>query len=95
LNVLKTNWATLGPKVANKLTVYVGDMDSYFLNDAVENLHTFLAAADNPKWTGEVIFQRRAPHCFGPKAQELMDKMSKQLDTYAPAGADKTSWRYR
>ena len=28
LNVLKTNWSTLGPRVANKINVYVGDMDS-------------------------------------------------------------------
>ena len=33
-HVLETNWATLGPKVAHKLNVYVGDMDSYYLNDA-------------------------------------------------------------
>ena len=33
-HILETNWATLGPKVANKLNVYVGDMDSYYLNDA-------------------------------------------------------------
>ena len=66
LNVLKTNWSTLGPKVAHKINVYVGDMDSYYLNDAVENLNDFLSKADNPKWTGEIVFQRRAPHCFAP-----------------------------
>lgn len=95
LEVLKTNWATLGPKVGHKLNVYVGDMDSYYLNDAVENLHAFLLKAENPKWTGEVMFQRRAPHCWGPRAPELLEKMSKQVDKYAPAGTDKTSWRYR
>ena len=26
---------------------------------------------------------------------ELLDKMTKQIEKYAPAGADKTSWRYR
>ena len=36
LHILQTNWATLGPKIANKLHVYVGDMDSYYLNNAVE-----------------------------------------------------------
>ena len=49
LNVLKTNWSTLGPRVANKINVYVGDMDSYYLNNAVENLNDFLSKADNPK----------------------------------------------
>jgi putative esterase len=95
LDVLKTNWATLGPKVGHKLNVYVGDMDSYYLNDAVENLYAFLQKAENPKWTGEVVFQRRAPHCWGPRAPELLEKMTKQVEKYAPAGADKTGWRYK
>ena len=29
LEVVKTNWATLGPKIGHKLNMYVGDMDSY------------------------------------------------------------------
>ena len=95
LEVLKTNWATLGPNVAHKLNAYMGDMDSYYLNDALENLHAFLQKAENPKWTGEIVFQRRAPHCWGPRAPELLDKMTKQIEKYAPAGADLKSWRYR
>ncbi len=95
LDVLKTNWATLGPRLANKLNVYVGDMDSYYLNDAVENLNAFLSKADNPKWTGEILFQRRAPHCWGLRAPELMERIAKQIEKYAPQGADTKSWRYK
>jgi hypothetical protein len=80
LNVLKTNWPTLGPRVAGKLNVYVGDMDSYYLNDAIENLHTFLSQADNPKWTGEILTERRAPHCWGPSPKELLEKMAAQIE---------------
>lgn len=94
LDVLRTNWATLGPKVAHKINVYVGDMDSYYLNDAVENLNDFLTRADNPKWTGEIVFRRRAPHCFAPSAPELLQKMAGQIGKYAPAGADLESWKY-
>jgi hypothetical protein len=93
--ILRTNWATLGPKVAGKLHVYVGDMDSYYLNDAVENLNEFLRKADNPKFTGEVVFQRRAPHCWGPHGAELMQKMTAQIEKVAPPAADLKSWRYR
>jgi hypothetical protein len=93
--ILETNWATLGPKVANKLNVYVGDMDSYYLNDAVEKLNEFLSKADNPKFSGEVVFQRRAPHCWGPRGAELMTKMIKHIEKSAPAGADLKSWRYQ
>ena len=92
--ILETNWTTLGPKLAHKLNVYVGDMDSYYLNDAVEKLNDFLSKADNPKFTGEVVFQRRAPHCWGPRGAELMTKMVRQIEKYAPPGADLKSWRY-
>jgi hypothetical protein len=95
LDVLKTNWATLGPKVGHKLNVYVGDMDSYYLNDAVENLNAFWQKAGDPKEMGEIVFQRRAPHCWQPRAADMLEKMAKQIDKYAPAGADKTSWRYK
>ena len=95
LEILKTNWATLGPNVAHKLNAYMGDMDSYYLNDAVENLNTFWQKAGDPKEMGEIVFQRRAPHCWGPRGPELLEKMTRQVDRYAPAGVDKTSWRYR
>jgi hypothetical protein len=95
LNILKTTWTTLGPRVAHKINVYVGDMDSYYLNDAVENLNDFLKKADNPKWTGEILFERRAPHCWGPRGADLLQKMTAQVDKYAPTGTDLRSWKYQ
>jgi hypothetical protein len=93
-NILETNWTTIGPKVANKINVYVGDMDTYNLNMGVHKLNDFLSKADNPKWTGEIIFQPMAPHCWGPGTQDLIPKMVAQMEKYAPAGADLKSWRY-
>jgi len=93
-NILETNWSTLGPKVADKINVYVGDADSYFLNMGVHLLENFLKSASNPKWTGEIVFQPMAPHCWGPPLNELIPKMATQVDTHAPAGADTRSWRY-
>lgn len=92
--LLETNWTTLGPKVANKINVYVGDADSYYLNDGVHLLNDFLSKATNPKWTGEIVFQPMAPHCWGPPMNELMMKMTAQMEKYAPPGADLKSWRY-
>jgi enterochelin esterase-like enzyme len=94
LHILQTNWTVLGPKVANKLNVYVGEMDSFYLNNAVEKLHAFLSKADDPKFTGEIVFQRGAPHCWGPGAADLLQKMTRQVEKVAPAGADLRSWRY-
>jgi hypothetical protein len=93
-HILQANWATLGPKVAHKINVYVGDADSYYLNMGVEHLNTFLKSADNPKFSGEVVFQKLAPHCWGPSMAELIPKMTSHMEKYAPAGADLRSWRY-
>jgi hypothetical protein len=93
-NILETNWSTLGPKLANKINVYVGDADTYYLNMGVHMLNDFLTSADRPKWSGEIVFQPMAPHCWGPRGAELATKIVTQITTYAPAGADLTSWRY-
>ncbi len=93
-HILETNWATLGQKVGHKLNVYVGDMDSYYLNNAVEKLNAFLQTADNPRFTGEVVFERRAPHCWGPQGADLMTRMVRQIEKFAPPGADLKGWKY-
>ena len=92
--ILERDWKTLGPKLANKINVYVGDADSYFLNMGVHMLDEFLRKADAPKWTGEIVFQPMAPHCWGPPRDQLMAKMVEQITKYAPAGADLAGWKY-
>lgn len=93
-NILETRWSTLGPKLADKINVYVGDADSYYLNMGVHLLDTFLASTTGPKWTGEIVFQPMAPHCWGPSLAELLPKMAAQIERHAPNGADLKSWRY-
>jgi len=93
-NILERDWATLGPKLADKINVYVGDADSYFLNMGVRMLETSLKARTNPGWSGEIVYQPMAPHCWGPSLPELMSKMNAQILRRAPAGADLKGWRY-
>ena len=94
-NILETNWTTLGPKVAHKINVYIGDMDSYYLNMGVRMLDEFFKQrAKDPPFTGEIVFQPMAPHCWGPRSQELVTKIVAHIDKFAPAGADLKSWKY-
>ena len=93
-NILETSWPTLGPKVADKLNVYVGDADSYFLNMGVHLLDAYLKTTTSPKHTGEIVFQPMAPHCWGPGLPELLGKMAAHIERRAPSGADLRSWRY-
>jgi enterochelin esterase-like enzyme len=92
-HILERDWQALGPKVADKINVYVGDADSYFLNMGVRMLENFLKQTTNPKWTGEIVYQPMAPHCWGPSLPELLPKMAAQVERRAPSGAPRT-WRY-
>jgi hypothetical protein len=92
--ILEKNWTTLGPKVAHKINVYVGDADTYYLNMGVHMLDEFLKKTQDPKFTGEIVFQPMAPHCWGPSGADLLKKMVAQIDKYAPGGADLRGWKY-
>ena len=91
---LETDWSTLGPKVADKINVYVGDADSYYLNMGVHLLDDMLKKQTSPRFGGEIVFQPMALHCWGPPMNELMAKMTAHMERHAPAGADLRSWRY-
>jgi hypothetical protein len=70
-------------------------MDSYYLNMGVRKLDEFLKQrAKDPPFSGEIVFQPMAPHCWGPRGAELFGKIVTHVDRYAPKGADLKSWKY-
>jgi hypothetical protein len=93
--ILDRDWTTLGPKLAGKLHIYVGDDDSFYLDNAVELMEKFLESTKTPYYAGSVTYKRGAPHCYSPAAKELLDAMTQHIERRAPSGADITSWRYK
>ncbi len=104
--ILRRDWSRgLGAKLKGKLHVYVGEMDSYYLNDAVYLLEDFLRSAD-PPFEGEVDYGRRAEHCWnGDHARDIAHsrlryiqmmapRIVERIERTAPEGADLSSWRY-
>ncbi|MGO9240642.1 MAG: hypothetical protein ACLQBJ_07500 [Bryobacteraceae bacterium] len=103
---LETNWATLGPKVRGKLHIYVGEADTYYLNNAVYLMDDFLKQASNPPADAEVTYGARAEHCWNgdptqPNAISRLryntmyvPKIVARMEQTAPVGADLKSWRY-
>ena len=69
-------------------------MDWYYLNNAVHRLADFLAQTTDPPYGGEVVFQPLAPHCWGPKPDELIQRMDAYIRGTAPQGADLSGWHY-
>jgi hypothetical protein len=63
-HILRENWSTLGPKLRGKIHVTVGDMDSYYLNDAVVLMQEFLESTTNPPADAWFEYGWRKPHCF-------------------------------
>jgi len=63
-HILKRDWETLGPKLEGKLNIYVGDMDNYYLNNAVYLAEEFLESTTAPYYAGEVDYGDRAEHCW-------------------------------
>ncbi len=104
--VLRENWATLGPKLAGKIHLYVGDMDNFYLNNAVYLVEEFLESTTDPPYGGEVDYGDRAEHCWNGDHENgnhisrlryntmYVPKILKRLEASAPEGADLSSWRY-
>lgn len=107
VHILKRDWNKgLGKKLEGKLNIYVGDMDNYYLNNAVYLAEEFLESTKDPYYDGEVRYGDRAEHCWNgdptrPNAlsrlryhQMYIPKGVERMLKTAPAGADLKSWRY-
>jgi len=67
--VLDRNWDTLGPKLAGKLHVYAGGMDTFYLEGAAAKLRESLAALGSD---AVVETTEGAPHTVIPKGVQDM-----------------------
>jgi hypothetical protein len=63
-NYLTENWTTVGEDLAGKLHITVGDMDTYYLNNAVELLEEALEGLSGPDPDATFEYGRRKPHCW-------------------------------
>jgi hypothetical protein len=107
VHIVRRDWEEgLGEKLAGKLFLYVGDMDNYYLNNAVYLAEDFLESTQNPYYAGEVDYGDRAEHCWNgdhtrPNAtsrlryhQMFIPRIPAQVRRNHPQGADTVSWRY-
>ncbi|MFY0688914.1 MAG: hypothetical protein JXQ90_17220 [Cyclobacteriaceae bacterium] len=105
--IMERDWNNLGPKLKGKINIYCGDMDNYYLNNAVYLMEDFLENTSDPYYDGEVDYGDRAEHCWNGDQENpnhisrlryntmYVDKIMNRIEESAPAGADLTSWRYK
>ena len=104
--IMKRDWAKLGPKLKGKVHIYCGDMDTYYLNNAVYFTEATLKSLANPTYDGVVDYGDRAEHCWNGDHtqpnyisrlryhQMFIARWVAEVQNRAPAGADLKSWRY-
>lgn len=106
LEIMKRDWDKLGPKLKGKIHIYCGDMDNWYLNNAVYWMEDFLESTKDPYYSGVIDYGDRAEHCWNgdhtrPNAisrlryqQMYAPIMVKLMMENHPAGADLASWRH-
>ena len=104
--ILERDWKTLGPKLKGKIRIYVGDMDYFYLNNAVYLMEDFLKTTKDPYYDGYIEYGDRFGHCWSGDhmhscfhaaftyIQRFAPEMKEHMLKTAPPGADTKSWQY-
>ena len=103
-HIMERDWTTLGPKLEGKVHIYCGDMDNYYLNNAVYLAEEFLEQTQNPYYNGEVTYGDRAEHCWNgdPTLPNYitrlryntmyLDEIEDRLKESAPSNFNQQNW---
>jgi hypothetical protein len=92
---VKTNWATLGPKLKGKIHIYVGDMDNFYLNLGVYKFEEMTKELQDPECECEFGYGRPMKgHGWQPMTTaNLVKRMAEHVEKNA-GGDDVKQWRY-
>jgi hypothetical protein len=103
--ILERDLAKLGPKLTAKIHFAVGDMDTWYLNNAVHLMQEFLDSPKNPFRIADFEYSPGKPHCYmgggdisnfesrGTLYQRIVPDIARHMTATAPKGADMT-WKY-
>jgi hypothetical protein len=93
---VRENWRTIGPQLVGKLHVSVGDMDQFYLNNAVYRLEQFLQTTTDPYYAGSFTYGRpKKNHGWQPKSTaDMLREMAQHIVGNAPGGEHTAGWHY-
>ncbi|RPA70066.1 hypothetical protein EF405_01900 [Cyclobacteriaceae bacterium YHN15] len=102
--IMERDWNKIGKDLEGKIHIYCGDMDNYYLNNAVYLTEEFLEQTKEPYYGGEVLYGDRAEHCWNGDPDlpnyitrlryntMYLDKIANRLKATAPSGFDQKTW---
>jgi len=93
---MEENWSTLGPKIVDKLHIYTGTMDNFFLNNSTKVLEEWMKTTSNPHYEGYFMYGEGKGHCWiGPVTQaERMKEIGQFILRKKPGDATTPWWKY-
>ena len=102
--IMKRDWDKIGRDLKGKINFYCGDMDNYYLNNAVVLTEQFLESTTNPYYEGEVDYGNLAEHCWNGDHENpnyisrlryntmYLPKIKKRLKKTAPKNHNLVNW---
>ena len=81
LKYTQENWSELGPKVQGKIHIWMGDMDNYYLNNAMRDFDEYLQSTTSPKSDAEIVFSPTCGHCENYSIRTYLEAIQKQMIT--------------
>ena len=96
LHYLRQNWAEVGQKLVDKLHIYTGTMDNFYLNNSTRDLELWMKTTENPHYEGFFMYGDGKGHCFsGPVTRAArLREMAQFIMRKKPDGATTPWWRY-
>ncbi|HTU34071.1 MAG TPA: alpha/beta hydrolase-fold protein [Candidatus Acidoferrum sp.] len=94
---LKQNWPKIGNDLRGKIHVYVGDMDTFYLNLAVYGMQEQLDGEKDPPADATFVYGRpMKPHGWQPMSNaDLLRMMAKYIEEHSPTGGESANaWLY-
>lgn len=105
-HILQRDWPKLGKQLRGKIRIYCGDMDNFYLNNAVYLIEECLKQLQNPPAEAIVAYGDRAEHCWNgdPNNPNYLTRLryhsmfikqwAEEVKHRNPGGVDLQSWRY-
>jgi hypothetical protein len=92
---LEKNWSTLGPKLVDKVHIFVGDADNFFLNNSTRKLQEWMKGTENPHYEGFFVYGAAKGHCYmGPVTNpERLKEMAEYILSKMPIGTVAEWWK--
>ncbi len=76
---VQEHWNELGPKLQDKIYIWMGDMDHFYLNPATRAFADHLEQTSDPKSNAEIIFSPMEGHCSQYSHRTVLEQIQERL----------------